>query len=153
MGSREKVADFLAKTGAPFEIREFDDSTKNSELAARVLGCSVGEIAKSVVFAVEGTEAVVVVVSGDKRVSLTKLEDHLRRTVRVARPEEVRGRTGYPIGGVPPFPHGANVRVLSDRSLARFGSVWAAAGAPNSVFRMRTDDIIRLAGDGPFDLT
>ncbi len=150
MGSRERVAGYLAGSGVPFEIREFGDSTKNSELAARALGCTIAEIAKSVVFV--GKSTAVVIISGDKRVDAAKLSELTGEEMRVARPEEVRERTGFPIGGVPPFPHMEGVAVLPDSSLMRFKIVWAAAGTPSAVFRIASADLLRLVGKGPFVL-
>ncbi|MDG6909536.1 MAG: YbaK/EbsC family protein [Nitrososphaerota archaeon] len=144
------MAEYLSKSGVKYEIREFDESTKNSALAARALGCSVPEIAKSVVFV--GDRTAVVVTSGDRRVSVPKLS-RMVGDARIARPDEVREKTGFPIGGVPPFPHDSSVAVLTDISLTRFRSVWASAGAPNAVFRMDPSDMIRLVGSGPFDLS
>lgn len=132
------------------KIREFDESTKSSALAAEALGCTIGEIAKSVVFV--GARTAVVVISGDKRVSLTRLSAALGDEIRIATPEEVREKTGYPIGGVPPFPHNEDVWVFADNSLARFDYVWAAAGAPNAVFRIRSKELAALLGTGLWEL-
>jgi prolyl-tRNA editing enzyme YbaK/EbsC (Cys-tRNA(Pro) deacylase) len=151
MGSLEKVKDFIGKSGVTVEFREFGESTKNSELAAQALGCTVAEIAKSVVFV--GKSASVVVISGDRRVDQAKLAALLGEDVRIARPDEVRETTGFPIGGVPPFPHKASVAVFPDASLMRFGRVWAASGTPNAVFKVGTKDLLRLVGTGPFDLS
>ena len=150
MGSRERVADYLSKSGVVFEMRDFDESTKNSALAARVLGCTVAEIAKSVVFV--GGRTAVVIISGDKRVDPEKLARTMGGALRIANPEEVKEKTGYPIGGVPPFPHAQEVAVLPDRSLMRFGHVWAAAGTPHSVFKIGTPELIRLVATQPQDL-
>ena len=108
------------------------------------------EIAKSVVFL--GKSTAVVVLSGDMRVDVSKLSRLAGEGLRVGSPDEVRERTGFPIGGVPPFPHGKGVAVYPDSSLIRFQQVWAAAGTPNAVFRMGTADLLRLAGVGPFDV-
>ncbi len=150
MGSQGRVSEYLSKSGAKYELREFDKSTKNSELAARALGCSVAEIAKSVVFV--GEKTVVVIISGDKKVDGAKLARVMGAELRVARADEVRDRTGFPIGGVPPFPHGQGVAVLADASLTRFRRVWAAAGTPNSVFEIGTPDLLGLLGSGPVDV-
>ena len=140
VGSVERVRLHLATLNLNVEAREFDTSTKNSALAAEALGCSVAEIAKSVVFNAGG--AVVVVLSGDKRVDTKKLSALVGGRVAVATPEEVRAMTGYPIGGVPPFPHLDGVRVLCDSSLLRFAKVWAAGGAPNVVFKVSPRDLV-----------
>ena len=151
MRSRERVARYLAAEGVEAKVVEFDQSTKNSTLAAQALGCSVAEIAKSVVFA--GSGAVVVVLSGDKRVDAKKLAMKVGEDVRVASPEEVRRLTGYPIGGVPPFPHDEGVRVIADASLTSHRLVWAAAGAPNAVFAISVPDLLRLSGGEVSDVS
>lgn len=147
MGSIERVREFLSKSGVAYELREFGESTKNSALAARALGCTVAEIAKSVVFVGEGTA--VVIISGDKKVDPARLAVASGEPMRIATPEEVHDRTGFPIGGVPPFPHGEGVTVLPDSSLARFSHVWAAAGTPNAVFRISSRDMFGLLGREP----
>jgi prolyl-tRNA editing enzyme YbaK/EbsC (Cys-tRNA(Pro) deacylase) len=145
-----RVSDYLSKSGAKYELREFDGSTKNSALAAHALGCGVAEIAKSVVFV--GEKTAVVIISGDRRVDGAKLARIVGAELRAARADEVRDRTGFPIGGVPPFPHGEGIVVLADASLTRFGRVWAAAGTPNSVFGIGTQDLFRLLGSKPVDV-
>jgi len=150
LGSRERVKEQLSKSGVRFELREFDKSTKNSTLAAQALGCSVAEIAKSVVFV--GEKTAVVIISGDKRVDSAKLVKATGMDLRIAKPDEVRDRTGFPIGGVPPFPHDEGVTVLADSSVTRFGHVWAAAGTPNSVFGIATTDLLRLLRTVPVDV-
>ena len=150
MRSRERVGAFLAAKGLTVDVREFGESTRNSALAAEALGCTVAEIAKSVVFV--GPRVVVVVISGDRRVDVGKLETMEGGKVRVATPEEVREKTGYPIGGVPPFPHAEGISVVADTSLLRHGQVWAAAGAPNAVFRVEVKDLVRLTGGATRDL-
>lgn len=134
-----------------FEMREFGESTKNSALAAEALGCTVAEIAKSVVFVGRGTA--VVIISGDKKVDASKLAREAGEEMRIATAEEVRERTGFPVGGVPPFPHRSGVLVYPDRSLTRFADVWAAAGTPNVVFRIGSSDLMSHLGQGPFDLS
>jgi prolyl-tRNA editing enzyme YbaK/EbsC (Cys-tRNA(Pro) deacylase) len=150
-GSKERVAEYLSRIGIPVEVKAFGGSTRNSVLAAQELGCGVERIAKSVVFVGNGT--FVVVLSGDRRVDTSKLEKVAGGPLRVATPDEVRRRTGYPVGGIPPFPHQEGVAVIPDASLTRFPDVWAAAGAPNAVFRVRTEDILRTLGREPADLS
>jgi prolyl-tRNA editing enzyme YbaK/EbsC (Cys-tRNA(Pro) deacylase) len=150
VGSRERVSEYLSKTGAKYELKEFDESTKNSALAAQALGCTVAEIAKGVVFV--GAKTAVIIISGDKRVDGAKLAKAAGADLRIAKPDEVRERTGFPIGGVPPFPHEEGVTVFADESLCRFSHVWAAAGSPNSVFRIGTRDLLRLIASPAVDV-
>ena len=146
-----KVREYVKGLGIEAEFRDFQTSTKNSVLAAQALGCTVAEIAKSVVFV--GEKAYVVVLSGDRRVDSSLLARLVGGEARLATPEEVKVQTGYPVGGVPPFPHGDNVRVLVDSSLTRFDRVWVASGAPNSVLMLRTMDIMATVGGLPQSLS
>ena len=149
-GSVERVREHLLALKLNVDFREFDTSTKNSALAAKALGCMVAEIAKSVVFRAEG--AVVVVISGDKRVDTRRLSELIGVGASVATPEEVRTLTGYPIGGVPPFPHVEGVRIFCDVSLRRFEHVWAAGGAPNVVFRISSRELEEKVGGAAVDV-
>jgi prolyl-tRNA editing enzyme YbaK/EbsC (Cys-tRNA(Pro) deacylase) len=89
---------------------------------------------------------VVVVVSGDKRVDQKKVSALIGVRAGFADADAVQRLTGYPIGGVPPFPHKTGVRVLLDRSLTRFDKVWAAAGTPNSVMQLEVPQLVEIVG-------
>jgi prolyl-tRNA editing enzyme YbaK/EbsC (Cys-tRNA(Pro) deacylase) len=147
---KARVAGFLTERGIEARVVTLDDSTKTSQMAADALGCTVAEIAKSIVFA-HGDSPLVVVISGDKRVDIRKLSATVGGRVSKADADWVRGRTGYVIGGVPPFPHDEGVRVLLDASLRRFRKVWAAAGDPNSVMNISVADIVAALGSEPVD--
>lgn len=150
--SPERVLNFLHSMGLEAVVRQFDVSTKSSVLAAQALNCTLGEIAKSVVFT-GGGRTFVVILSGDRRVDARKLFQVVGESVDLASPEVVRKTTGYPIGGVPPFPHGPGVRVLADLSLMRFSQVWTAGGAPNIVFRISSRDLMGTLGGDPVDVS
>jgi prolyl-tRNA editing enzyme YbaK/EbsC (Cys-tRNA(Pro) deacylase) len=77
----------------------------------------------------------VCLVSGPNRVDLARLAAVLSEPdVRRASAAEARELTGFVIGGIPPFGHGRQVRVVMDPDLGRFQTVWAAAGTPSAVF-------------------
>jgi prolyl-tRNA editing enzyme YbaK/EbsC (Cys-tRNA(Pro) deacylase) len=147
----ERVRRFLADRGIEARSVTLDESTRTSKMAADALGCTVPEIAKSIVFT-DGERAIVVVISGDRRVDPLKLGAAVGARVRVGDADAVRRLTGYVIGGVPPFPHGEGVAVMLDRSLERFSHVWAAGGAPNSVIRFSLEQLHGVLGPGTVDV-
>ena len=147
----EKVHRFLEERGIEARSVTLDESTRTSKMAADALGCTVPEIAKSIVF-IDGERAIVVVISGDRRVDPLKLGAAVGARVRVGDADTVRRLTGYVIGGVPPFPHGDGVVVMLDRSLERFSHVWAAGGAPNSVIRFSLEQLHGVLGPGTVDV-
>jgi len=140
MGIRE-VEEYIKNNKIEAEMKVLGpESTRTSALAASALGCTVAEIAKSIVFFYikDGKKfPVVVVLSGDKRVDEEKLKAFLKADdVERMDAEEVRKEIGYAIGGVPPFPHNEGVRIIIDKSLFKFRRVWGAAGAPNAVMHI-----------------
>ena len=132
-----KVAGRLRAAGLDVEVQELDASTRTAEEAAAAAGCELGQIVKSLVFADAGGP-VLVLCAGDRRVDTALVGDEVRR----ATPDEVRGATGFAIGGVPPLGHEQPVRTVVDASLRRFATVWCAAGTPRAVFEVETERLI-----------
>lgn len=146
MKGSKRVAEYLKEKGIEAHIVTLDESTRTSQFAADALGCTVAEIAKSIVFRA-GEQAIVVVISGDRRVDAKKVGTLLGAKVGNADAYTVKSLTGYIIGGVPPFPHEPSIKVLLDRSLTRFEKVWAAAGTPNSVLKLSVAQLRGQVGD------
>ncbi len=142
----KRVSTYLEERGIEARVVTLDESTRTSQLAADALGCTVAEIAKSIVFKAD-EKAIVVVISGDRRVDAKKVSALIGVKVANADADAVKALTGYVIGGVPPFPHDSTVKVMLDRSLTRFEKVWAAAGTPNSVVNFSVDQLHGEVGD------
>ena len=133
MRGPDRVRAALEAASLECEIRTLPDSTRTAVEAAAAVGCSVGEIAKSLVFRAGG-RAVVAIMSGDNRLDPARLAAAVGEEVRRADADFVRAATGFAIGGVPPLGHATPVDVFMDRDLFRFDEIWAAAGSPYSVF-------------------
>lgn len=142
-----RTAQLLREAGVDAQVVEFEQPTRTSAEAAAAIGCSVGEIAKSVVFRGKTSGlAVVVVASGGNRVSEAKVAEMLGEPLTRADADFVRAATGYVIGGVAPIGHSQPVKLLLDQDLQRFETIWAAGGTPFSVFPLRPDQLRSLTG-------
>jgi prolyl-tRNA editing enzyme YbaK/EbsC (Cys-tRNA(Pro) deacylase) len=136
-----------AALGTGFEVLEFDASTRTAVDAAAAIGCTVPQIAKSLLFAAAGSgRPVLVIASGAIRVDEAKVSGILGEKIRRPDADFVREKTGFAIGGVPPIAHRVQPVVLIDETLFQYESIWAAAGTPNAVFQLRPDDLVRLSG-------
>ena len=133
MKGPERVRAALEALGLDCEVLTLPGSTRTAAEAAAAVGCSVGEIAKSLVFRA-GEGAVVAIMSGDNRLDAGKLGEALGQSVTRADADFVRAATGFAIGGVPPLGYATPVPVFMDAGLFRFERIWAAAGSPFSVF-------------------
>ena len=135
--------------GASGEPVQLADSARTAAEAATALGCEVGAIASSLVFAADG-EPLLVMTSGAHRVDTGLVAGLLGvQEVRRAEADMVRTATGYAIGGVAPIGHPAPLRTLVDTDLARYDVIWAAAGHPHAVFPTSYDELLRLTGGTP----
>ena len=142
----QRVARALQDKGHPHSPLMLDDAARTAQQAADALGIAVGQIAKSIIFRRKSDDsAVLVITSGDRRVDEKKVDALVGRTGR-ADAEFVKARTGYSIGGVSPVGHLQPPVTLVDRELFRFEEIWAAAGHPHGVFKLRPQDLQRLTG-------
>lgn len=152
-GSVARVRAALAAAGLAVEIKEFDASTRTSVDAAAAIGCEVAAIAKSLIFrAAESDKAVLIIASGANRIDEAKVAAALGEKIGKADAAFVRARTGFAIGGVAPLAHAAPVTVVIDADLLSFPEIWAAAGAPNAVFRLTPADLLRVTGGQVVDV-
>ncbi|MBV8560938.1 MAG: YbaK/EbsC family protein [Acidimicrobiia bacterium] len=138
--------------GLDIHPRDFADGTRSAADAAIAIGVDLGQIVKSLVFAVDG-EAVVALVSGDNLLD----EDKLAQCAGGSRAwredaDTVREATGYPVGGVPPFGHREPLRVFIDEDLLDYDELWAAAGTPHTNFAVSPTELVRATGGVVCDL-
>jgi prolyl-tRNA editing enzyme YbaK/EbsC (Cys-tRNA(Pro) deacylase) len=149
----QRVSQALAQAGHAHAPLWLEVSARTSQEAADALGVQVGQIAKSVIFKRKSDDvAVLVVTSGDRRVDEKKVAAQTGAIGR-ADAEFVKAKTGFTIGGVAPLAHASTAVTLIDRELFRFEEIWAAAGHPNGVFRLRPADLVALTGAPVCDVT
>ncbi|MCM2252546.1 MAG: YbaK/EbsC family protein [Ramlibacter sp.] len=144
-----RVARALRERGHPHSPLMLDDAARTAQQAADQLGIVVGQIAKSIIFRRKSDDAAVLVItSGDRRVDEKKVAALIGQGAALGRADAdfVKSRTGYSIGGVSPVAHTQPPVTLIDRELFRFDEIWAAAGHPHGVFKLRPQDLERLTG-------
>ena len=145
------MATRLAELLDEFEVRRFPEGTRTAEDAARAIGCSLGQIVKSLVFMAAGSP-VVALVSGANRLDPVRFGRLAGEPVAKADAEATRAATGYAIGGVPPFGHAQPLAVYVDRDLLDYDVVWAAAGRPDSVFAITPQRLLEVSRGIAVDL-
>jgi prolyl-tRNA editing enzyme YbaK/EbsC (Cys-tRNA(Pro) deacylase) len=152
----------LAETqslGLTIGLRRFPEGTKTAQDAATAIGVEVGQIVKSLIFAVgdphdrDTGEVVVALLPGDQQLNESKLAAAAGASGcwRVDA-DAVRAATGFPIGGVAPLAHRQPLRVFADPLLYRFTEVWAAAGTWNDVFGVEPNALVSSIGAIEADL-
>jgi len=145
----KKVQEVL---GPDFTVLEFDEPTASAAQAASAIGCTVAQIAKSLVFADAKGSPVLVIASGASRVDEAKVSQILGTTIHRADADFVKRATGFSIGGVPPVGHSTHPSVVLDQKLMDFEEIWAAGGTPTSVFRLTPGQLTELTGGAFTDI-
>ncbi len=151
--SVERVRQYFKDNGLDISVVKLDRSTRTAQLAAEAIGTELGSIVKSLVFLADGKPALVLV-AGDRRADTKKLAQVLgAKKVKIADADTVRAETGFAIGGVPPVGHHTSLLTIIDRSLSRFETVYAAAGAPNAVFPIAHEVLLQITAGQVADVT
>lgn len=145
--SAQRVQDALTEAGFALTVLELEQSTRTSADAAAAVGCTVGQIVKSIVFrAADSGRVVLVLTSGANRVSERAIAERLGEPLAKADADFVRARTGFVIGGVAPVGHREPPVTYIDEDLLQYDEIWAAAGTPSAVFRLTPDELARMSG-------
>ena len=140
----KRVQELISKFDSKLKVIVLNTTARTAKDAATSLKCEVGAIVKSLLFKADDT-FLICLVPGDKRCSLNKLKKILnKKDVRMANADEVKANTGFSIGGVAPIAHLKKLNILIDKSLGRFQSVFAAAGHPNSIFKIKYDQLVQM---------
>ena len=140
----KRVQELISKFDSKLKVIVLNTTARTAKDAATSLKCEVGAIVKSLLFKADDT-FLICLVSGDKRCSLNKLKKILnKKDVRMANADEVKANTGFSIGGVAPIAHLKKLNILIDKSLGRFKNVFAAAGHPNSIFKIEYKQLVQM---------
>ena len=142
--SVQRVVKVLSNFDDSLKVQVLNSSARTAKDAAISLKCEVGAIVKSLLLRTEDN-FILCLVSGDKRCSLNKVKKILNiKDVSMADAEQVKSQTGFSIGGVSPIAHLNKNKILIDVSLSRYEHVYAAAGHPNTIFKISYKQLIKL---------
>ncbi|MDI6770381.1 MAG: YbaK/EbsC family protein [Anaerolineales bacterium] len=143
--SAQKVQDTLHALGFDCTVIEFVENTRTSAEAATRVGCTLGQIVKSLVFRGQASgKPVLVLTSGANRVDEARISQYAGESIRRADADFVRTITGFAIGGVPPLAHNQPIETFIDEDLLQYASIWGAAGTPNAVFVLTPEDLKKM---------
>jgi Cys-tRNA(Pro) deacylase len=142
--SVKKVQTALHALRLEFHVKEFPQGTRTAQDAANAIGCSIGQIVKSLIFKTSNEKGVLILTSGANRIDEKKVAEIIGESIYKANADFVRAKTGFVIGGVPPLGHSEKMTCVIDEDLLRYSEIWAAAGTPNTVFRLRPKDLLKM---------
>lgn len=138
------VHNFLQDKNVQHEIFLVDDPIKTAERAAALLRLDPSEVAKSVLF-FASKEPVLVIVSGNKRVSYKKLKKVLGTSkVYLADARSLVTITGYVVGATPPLAHQVKMRTLIDQGIMDVNVLYTGGGEVNAMLKIKPEDLKKV---------
>jgi prolyl-tRNA editing enzyme YbaK/EbsC (Cys-tRNA(Pro) deacylase) len=145
--SAQKIQDALRALGYNYTIVEHAESTRTAQEAADRAGCELGQIVKSLIFRGKTSgKPILVLTSGANRVDEKRIAEYAGEPIGRADAGFVRTVTGFAIGGVPPIGHAQKMETYLDEDFLQYLTIWAAAGTPNAIFELTTDDLQKMTG-------
>lgn len=151
--SLKRVTRALQEAGTESTPVEVGQAT-TAQMAADLVGCTVDQIAKSIIFRGEtSNSAILFVTAGGNQVDAAKASDLAGEPLGKADADLIRAQTGFAIGGVSPVGHLTAPRAFFDPRLIEFDTVWAAAGTPRHVFSISPEELLRITGAETADFT
>jgi prolyl-tRNA editing enzyme YbaK/EbsC (Cys-tRNA(Pro) deacylase) len=128
-------------------VIEHAESTRTAQEAADRAGCELGQIVKSLIFkGRESGKPILVLTSGANRVDEKRISEYAGEPIGRAEADFVRTVTGFAIGGVPPVGHLQPMETYIDEDFLHYRTIWAAAGTPNAIFELKTEDLRNMTG-------
>jgi prolyl-tRNA editing enzyme YbaK/EbsC (Cys-tRNA(Pro) deacylase) len=143
--SAQKIQDQLKTLGYDYTVIEHTESTRTAQEAADRAGCELGQIVKSLIFkGKDSGKPILVLTSGANRVDEKRISGYAGEPIGRADADFVRAVTGFAIGGVPPLGHLQKMETYIDEDFLQYQTIWAAAGTPNAIFELKTEDLQKM---------
>jgi len=145
--SAQKIQNLLNQLGFSYAVFEHAESTRTAQEAADRAGCELGQIVKSLIFkGKDSGKPILILASGPNRVNEKRIAEFAGESIVKPDADFVRAVTGFVIGGVPPIGHAQKMETYLDEDFSQFATIWAAAGTPNAIFELKTEDLQRMTG-------
>jgi len=147
------VRDFVAARSLSARLLPMPQNTHTAEDSARALGTDTAHIAKSLLARLSDGRFVLCIVRGDKRLDRRKLcRAAGAKRMSLATADEVLEITGYPVGGVPPFPLKTALPAYIDPNVLDAGVVYCGGGDVDALLEVSAEELRLVTGGVPADL-
>ncbi|MFW6231269.1 MAG: aminoacyl-tRNA deacylase [Nanoarchaeota archaeon] len=138
----KKLKSFCESASVDAEVIFFDGSCHSAAEAAETVGVDITDIVKSIGMIAPDGRFIVAIVKGEDRASTSRVAKALQiGRPRIAEPDEVLEKAGYPVGGTPPV--GYEAVFLVDSRVMEKDIVYAGGGSTRSILRIAPGEIIK----------
>lgn len=134
---------FLNQNGIVHELVKYDHREKGAEFAARAVGFALAQTLKTLVVALDGRRHVLVLMPGDRQVSMKKVAVACgAKRAAMTDTATAERLTGYLVGGISPFGVRKALPVVMDAAAAAYDQVMINAGRRGIMVKLAPSDIV-----------
>ena len=127
------------------KLLTFTQSTHSVAEAAAAVGAEAEDFVKSICMIGPGDELIVAIVKGEHRASTSRVAKALGiERPRIAKPDEMMAKSGYPAGGTPAFGYAAVF--LMDPKVFEKEKVYSGGGSEQALTFMSPEEMQRANG-------
>ena len=138
----QRLCAYLEEQHIQAEHLSFDQPCHSVAEAAAAVKASPDELVKNICLLDGDSQLITAIVKGEDRVSISRIANALQREgLRLATPEEILEKTGYPCGGTPSF--GYQALFLIDPKVMQREVVYSGGGSETSLVKIRTAELVR----------
>jgi prolyl-tRNA editing enzyme YbaK/EbsC (Cys-tRNA(Pro) deacylase) len=138
----QRLQAYLEEQHIRAEHLSFDQPCHSVAEAALAVNASPEELVKNICLLDSDGQLITAIVKGEDRVSISRIAKTLQRDgLRLATPEEILRKTGYPCGGTPSF--GYLATYLIDPKVMEREIVYTGGGSETSLIKISTAELVR----------
>jgi len=139
-----ELEEFLSKQGIWHRFIKKPETIHTAD-ASKVTGIELKRITKNLVSVTDGKEYVLIIVPGNRKVDMKRVASILGvNKVSLVPFNEAEKISGYPPGGTPSLGHKRKFKVILDKSLTEFDTIFCGGGSRDKLLELKTRDVIRI---------
>jgi Cys-tRNA(Pro) deacylase len=133
----------LKDKGVSFELIALTKTVHSVHDVQVACKCDASEVIKTLIFI--GSNPVVVILPGDKRANITKIEELIgEQGLRMAKPAEVLSLTGYNVGSVSPFGISHEIKQIADNSVLSLPALFLGSGKSDVLIKINNNEFVKV---------
>ena len=139
----QKIKEYMFENEIQGEHLTFEQSCHSVEAAAKAANAAPEDLVKNICLVTDEGYLIIAIVKGEDRVSTKRVGRALGiDPPKIATPEEILAKSGYPVGGVPSF--GYKGQFLIDPRVMEKESVYTGGGSSHSLIKIPTRELQKV---------
>lgn len=128
--------------------------TVHTSDASRATGIELARITKNLVCKTSDGSYALLVVPGNRRVSLQRAAQVLNtRNIRLLGFNEAETVSGYPPGATPSLHHKTAMSIVIEKDLLKHETIFCGGGSRDKILELKTKDVLRLTQAAVADIS